>query len=417
MRRLAERIEAATRDTALPRRIPARGTPWRTGWLVPLLFLQCLTASPRIVAIGDVHGDLNHFTQLLARTGLVDESATWAGGDDILVQTGDLVDRGPFDRQVLELMMRLEKEADRAGGRVVALLGNHEVMNLIGDLRYVNPEVYRAFADRRSEKRRTRAWKQYERFQQRRAARLETFDPPAPLTETEWMEAHPLGYLEHREAFSARGRYGKWLRRRAVVAEIDGQLFLHGGLSEVLPDSLEAINQRVQEELHQFDDLRRYLVTKEIILPFFDLNEVQAEAYAELASLDAQMAAATADPLDEATQLHRKILEAFLYMSRWLISHPRGPLWDRSLAEQPEVPAEQTRIEGLLARYGARLVVVGHTTQLEGIRTRFDGRVILIDTGMLSPAFAGGTPSALEISGSGMRAIYLDREPVVLAER
>ena len=92
-----------------------------------------------VIAIGDVHNDFDDFVAILRRTGLTDQQNHWTGGKTTFVQVGDLLDRGPKPREVMDLMMALEKEAPQAGGRVVGLLGNHEVMNMMGDLRYVTP--------------------------------------------------------------------------------------------------------------------------------------------------------------------------------------------------------------------------------------------------------------------------------------
>ena len=112
-------------------------------------FIRCSRQS--VVAIGDVHGDFDDFVGILQRIGLIDKQNHWAGGKTTFVQTGDLLDRGPKPREVMDLMMALEKEAGQAGGRVVSLLGNHEMMNIMGDLRYVTPENYASFADSNSE--------------------------------------------------------------------------------------------------------------------------------------------------------------------------------------------------------------------------------------------------------------------------
>src|SRR5262245_23268125 len=90
-----------------------------------------------LVAVGDVHGDFDDFVSILQRTGLIDKQNHWAGGKTTLVQLGDLLDRGAKPREVMDLMMSLEKQATEAGGRVVSLLGNHEMMNLMGDWPYV----------------------------------------------------------------------------------------------------------------------------------------------------------------------------------------------------------------------------------------------------------------------------------------
>ena len=116
----------------------------------------------RIVAVGDVHGRYDQLISILEGTALVDGDSKWVGRKSNLVLCGDLVDRGPDDRAVLDLVRRLQKEAKSAGGAVHMLLGNHEVMNLIRDLRYVTDGGYAAFAkDERSRDRRD-AWKGYQ---------------------------------------------------------------------------------------------------------------------------------------------------------------------------------------------------------------------------------------------------------------
>ena len=108
-------------------------------------------SATRIVAIGDVHGNFEGLRGILQATGLIDTKQEWTGGKTILVQTGDIYDRGDGERQALELLMRLEGQAKSAGGRVEALLGNHEVVNILGDFRDVSPEAFAAFADDKSE--------------------------------------------------------------------------------------------------------------------------------------------------------------------------------------------------------------------------------------------------------------------------
>src|SRR3954452_6320280 len=104
-------------------------------WLSGLSWLASVVTAvlhgpppPRIVAIGDVHGAGNGFVAILQRAGLIDGQQRWSGGNAILVQTGDLLDRGQDVRQILDLLIALEPQAAAAGGRVQALLGNHEVM-------------------------------------------------------------------------------------------------------------------------------------------------------------------------------------------------------------------------------------------------------------------------------------------------
>ncbi len=108
-------------------------------------------ASGRLLAVGDIHGDFDALVAILQESGVIDHQHHWTGGNATLVQTGDILDRGPKDRQVMDLLMALEKEAPKSGGRVIVLLGNHEMMNLMGDLRYVAPETYLSFVEGNSE--------------------------------------------------------------------------------------------------------------------------------------------------------------------------------------------------------------------------------------------------------------------------
>jgi hypothetical protein len=101
----------------------------------------------RIVAVGDIHGAFDALVETLQEADIIDDELAWSGGSTHFVSTGDLLDRGPDSRRVMDLIIRLEHEARSAGGRVHLVLGNHEVMNLIGDLRYVADEEYAAFLD------------------------------------------------------------------------------------------------------------------------------------------------------------------------------------------------------------------------------------------------------------------------------
>lgn len=157
----------------------------------------------RIVAVGDLHGDLDNALAALALTGVVDAEGHWIGGTTTLVQTGDTTDRGPDSRAVMELIDGLEEQAEAAGGRVIALLGNHEVMNLTGDWRYVHP------------------------------GDLEAFGGP-----------------EARRAAFTDGTPGRWLRALPVAARVEDTVFVHGGITpEVAALGLDTINARVHESL------------------------------------------------------------------------------------------------------------------------------------------------------------------------
>src|SRR5690349_6764906 len=101
----------------------------------------------RIVAVGDLHGDLTATRAALRVAGVIDPHDSWIGGTTTLVQTGDVLDRGDDEQAIIDLLERLETEAAAAGGAVIWLLGNHELMNAAGDFRYVTHGGFTDFAD------------------------------------------------------------------------------------------------------------------------------------------------------------------------------------------------------------------------------------------------------------------------------
>jgi len=120
--------------------------------LLLLVAVTALAAQPsRIVAIGDVHGAIDELRVFLEAVELTDADQQWTGGNNTLVQTGDLTDRGASVRAILDLMIRLETDAAEAGGQVLVVLGNHETMSLMANLRDTTPALLAAFADAESE--------------------------------------------------------------------------------------------------------------------------------------------------------------------------------------------------------------------------------------------------------------------------
>ena len=229
------------------------------------------SAQPRrVVAIGDIHGALPEFKSILQSAGLADASGQWTGGQTTFVQTGDMMDRGKDVRAVIDLLMALEPQAERAGGRAVVLLGNHEVMNLVGEQRDATPEIYATFADGESEARREQAWKQYQELV---AARAKVRSTPAEAytkTKETWLAEHPPGWLEYREALSPRGQYGKWLRDRRAAVKVSDTLFMHAGVNPTTADlDAEAAAGKVRQEIEKMDRFVERAVAAKIALPFF----------------------------------------------------------------------------------------------------------------------------------------------------
>src|SRR5688500_2143694 len=268
--------------------------------VVALLWAQAPSVvaqgSERLVAIGDIHGEIEGFKRILQAAGLADATGRWTGGRAQLIQTGDYTDRGTGTRAVLDLLMQLESQAKSAGGRAFALLGNHEVMNLIGDTRDVTREILATFADANSEKKRNDAWEQYAKLG---AAKIAKGEPvPAVYTQTReaWMTTHPPGYVAYREAFAPRGKYGAWLRDKPIVTEVNGNIFMHAGISPATaPEKLEDLNIRVREEVRRLDRFVDRLISAGLATRTFTLQEILQVAVNEISVANAVIAAAQAE--------------------------------------------------------------------------------------------------------------------------
>ena len=378
--------------------------------------LHAQTAGPaRVLAIGDIHGSLDGLVTILTRTKLIDAGRRWIGGTAILVQTGDMTDRGAGVRGVMDLLMALEPEARKAGGQLIVLLGNHEVMNLVGETRDATPEIFATFAERDSEKRRDEAWRQYEQLARARQATGGAVPAVYLQPRAAWMAAHPPGYLEYREAFGPRGTYGRWLRSKAPAVRVAGTAFMHAGVNPSGGEmTLEDVNDQVKEELERFDAYLRALVDRKLALPFFSLREVLEVTVAELTVAAEKLSADKENRVAPSPALDSRGLRdavSVYDIAKWNILAPDGPMWFRGYATWPDTAGSS--VTAALQRLRAERVVVAHTPQ-RGIVARFDNRVFLIDSGMLASVYKG-RPSALEIKDAGLKAIYPDEEVVLVA--
>jgi hypothetical protein len=316
---------------------------------------------PRVVAIGDVHGAFANMVAVLKTAGIIDEKLKWKGGKAHLVQNGDILDRGPDSRKAMYLLIELEEQAEKAGGRVHALIGNHEAMNVVGILDLVSRQEYESYTNRDSQKLRDAAFERY--FEQMRAEAKERNEkaPDKNALRQEFEERFPLGYVEHRQAFSASGKYGKWIRGNNVAVRIDGVVFSHGDWNEKMGElGIAEVNRRVRAEL------------------------------SDQAPLEGGVAFDTESPLQYRGLSHTALTAA---------------------AQQ----AEEARVSAILASLGAVRLVVGHTVTTSGmIESRFSGKHISIDAGMLE-LYRGGHRVALEMEGDALRAMH-DRGSVPIPE-
>jgi hypothetical protein len=332
------------------------------------------TGVSRVVAIGDIHGTHEHLIELLRGSGLANEELTWTGGDAHLVVVGDFVDRNPDDREVIELLRRLEGEAAAAGGRVHCLLGNHEVMNLVRDNRYVHPGSHAAFVGEEREKERRSARK---RFLGRRP-RTKNLDE----LEAEFDRRFPPGYFGRLRSFNLDGVYGKWLIDLPVIVRVNDVVFVHGGLTESFAAlGLKGINKRVKRELLYHLEQRRVLERGGVVSGWMDLSDMQDAA---VAVLNKRTAGGVPDAV-------RNAAHGLLQMANDQVFGPKGPLWYRGLSMEDE-RIERDRLGRVLELLGAERMVVAHSpTPGKTISSRFGNRLYRVDHGI----YQGNRPLAL----------------------
>ena len=323
----------------------------------------------RVVAIADVHGAHDAMLRTLQNASVINDAGRWIAGDTHLVIVGDLLDRGPDSRAVMDFLMGLEREAQEAGGRVHVLIGNHEVMNLVGDLRYVSAEEYAAFAAEETESERQRgfsAWRQRQPGDGDDAVLRETFDT-----------SFPPGFFAHRRAFSADGRYGSWLLSKPILVVINDTAFVHGGLSPMIAElGVEGVNRRLMNDVRTYVEQMAILERAGVLLPTDDF-------YEHIQLIDQHLPSATTgnDVLTAMTSL-RELAASDIHALD-------GPLWYRGNVSCNSL-IERGRLQSALAAIGAKRVVIGHTpTPLRRALQRLDGQVIEIDTGMLNDYYRG----------------------------
>ncbi len=139
-----------------------------------------------LFVVGDVHGKYDELSELFRNAGLIDEDDRWTGGRKWIVLLGDLLDRGPDVHKILWFLYELERDAARHGGRVQVLLGNHEIMAMTDDPRYVSPKELLV-------------------AQRHGVAYWQLFDPRSSIL-------------------------GKWLAAKPALIRVDRVLLAHGGV-------------------------------------------------------------------------------------------------------------------------------------------------------------------------------------------
>jgi len=320
------------------------------------------TGVDRVVAVADLHGDYDRFVFILTQpsVGVLDEELHWIAGKTHLVQLGDIMDRGPDAKDIFDLLIRLEKEAEAVGGMVHVLIGNHEEMNITGiSLDYPGYVKVKQFVDFLPDSYRESKEAEYLKTlasQERKKAKENGLDVATDENLASfWQKIIDRKDSESRKAYvlGFNDAYGEWLLQKNVIIMIDDIIFVHGGVSEAFSK--------------------------------WPLREINTVMRTELAFFQGRMR----DPRQYRRPFNPK-----------LVYNPDGPIWFRGLASKGGESA-QPEVDRILANMGARTMVIGHNffsfpagSPIVGKDqvARFHEKVWMMDSG-ISGSY-GGVPSA-----------------------
>jgi len=187
----------------------------------------------KIFALSDIEGNYYDFVKALKNNKIIDDNFNWTFGDGHLVLLGDFVDRGKYVTQVLWLIYKLEQDAEKMGGKVHYILGNHEQMNLMEDYRFVDIR-YKILA-------------------------------------------YKAG-MDLREFYTSQTEFGAWLRTKNVVTKIGDNLFVHAGISDsilLMKLSIPQIN-KIARNVFNSPQTR---INKEAYMVLFDYGVLWYRGY------------------------------------------------------------------------------------------------------------------------------------------
>jgi hypothetical protein len=305
------------------------------------------------VAVGDLHGDYDNFILILKnpKVGLVDDDLRWTGGKTHLVQIGDILDRGDKAKDIMDLLMRLEGEAEAAGGKVHVILGNHEELNITGMSLsypdYVSPRQFVSFLPEKFRKSREKDYVSRLSSDEQALLRVRGGNLPMDQNVLEFWDGVLLKIRQRNAPYDALAyidgfnqKYGKWLLQKNCVIRINDIIFAHGGIS------LQYSRWKIEE----INDLLRWELVAFALRP--------------------------TNPQIGGQPLQPK-----------MVYNPESPLWYR----QDDV-ATQAEIDEILANLGAGRMVVGHNfvgagggspiIHQDDSVARFENKVWMIDTGI-----------------------------------
>ncbi|XP_047334131.1 shewanella-like protein phosphatase 2 [Impatiens glandulifera] len=313
---------------------------------VPSLSKSSYPSPERLVAIGDLHGDLQKSKLAFRLAGLIDTSDRWIGGSTTVVQIGDVLDRGDDEIKILYFLDKLKLEAAKAGGTIFTMNGNHETMNVESDFRFVTKGGLDEFKN----------WAYWYSIGNEMKSLCDGLPKPKdifhgiPSSFANVKQDCHDGIRARIAALRPKGPIAsRFLSKNFTVLVVGESVFVHGGL---MPNHVTYGFDKINEEV------RDWLIgLKEKVSP----------------------------------EIHRS---------------SNSLVWLRKFSHEAADKCDCSTLEHVLATIpGARRMIMGHTIQVKGINTACNDQAIRIDVGM-SKGCIDGFPEVLEIErNSGLKVL------------
>ncbi|XP_042755075.1 shewanella-like protein phosphatase 2 isoform X2 [Lactuca sativa] len=312
----------------------------------PPVFQTSYPSPNRLIAIGDLHGDLRKSKQALRLAGLIDSQDQWSGGSSTLVQVGDVLDRGGQELKILYFLEKLKRQAAKVGGNVITMNGNHEIMNVYGDFWCTDPSGLDEFQN----------WADWFTIGNNMKRLCDGLEKPKdiydgiPTSFPGVKQEYVNGFRARIAALRPQGPIAsRFLSKNMTVLVVGESVFVHGG---ILPHHVAYGLERINEEVRDWITGLKETVSSDLV------------------------------------------------MSRSSV------VWLRKFSNEVAEDCDCSMLEHVLATIpGARRMIMGHTIQKGGINASCNNKAIRIDVGM-SKGCIDGLPEVLEISeDSGLRIL------------
>ncbi|KAI3518475.1 hypothetical protein L1887_07261 [Cichorium endivia] len=316
----------------------------------PPLFQTFYPSPNRLIAIGDLHGDLYKSKQALRLAGLIDSEDQWSGGSTTLVQVGDVLDRGGQELKILYFLEKLKRQAAKVGGNVITMNGNHEIMNVYGNFYCTHPSGLDEFQN----------WADWFTIGNNMKRLCDGLEKPKDLYDgipssfPGVKQEYVNGFRARIAALRPQGPIAsRFLSKNLTVLVVGESVFVHGG---ILPHHVAYGFERINQEVRDWITGLKDTISSDLVISRSSL------------------------------------------------------VWLRKFSNKVTEDCDCSILEHVLATIpGARRMIMGHTIQEGGINGACNNKAIRIDVGM-SKGCINGLPEVLEISeNSGLRILSANR--------